>query len=504
MPFRITIDGVERADKVDWAPGPVVINNTLLRRPTASFHTVPDYFPTRFHEVVIYDEDLTTPIFGGLIQRRTVKGLIDRVAPSRTQVSCLGFISYADYAFISLSYTVDTALEDVVDDIVTAKLAQYGITYTPAATGITLAPFVWVNKRVSDALRELGDRSKRRIEVSPTKVLTVTTPGAVAATLSTTDASPNCYDIDWDDEGEIVPNKIIMVCGSGTRQTVESFLGSDGVSDGTFTNFYTQYSAVYDYNGIWPQLINLDGVPTPVIWEAYAPVGHAWLWDPVNSRIRYRESFGALSPTLSITSVSYVIQYPFQIEDDLGLTPVIEELITRPDVLYRDQGLELLATLLDQRTKLARRVRVHTPHKEFAINTLVTINITDRGVLNDNFLITDQKIEIRSNEVRHYFCTCIPSTDSKGNFVDEWKELIIAVGGGGSSSSSVAASATGSGGAAAPIRSVQFNTGGVLDGSDHFRFIDETNSLIAGEDCDIAANAYSSQAFGKNNVIGVP
>jgi hypothetical protein len=50
---------------------------TLNDRARATFYTEPGYEPTRYHEVLIYAQDGTTKLFGGVIRRRTQRTRAD-------------------------------------------------------------------------------------------------------------------------------------------------------------------------------------------------------------------------------------------------------------------------------------------------------------------------------------------------------------------------------------------------------------------------------------------
>lgn len=451
MAFRMTIGGVERASSIDFAKMPVTVSLKHQQRPTATFMTMPDYFPAKYSEVVIYAYDETTPIFGGFVLKRETAGVVERVLLSRAIVECTGFIAYADYCYITLNYTVATPLEDILDDIVTAKLGGYGITYTPSATGINIEPFTCENKRVSDLLRDLAARASRRIEVSPTKVLTVSSYGAASAT-SITDATPNCLDLTWSDSTDIAPTKIILICGSGTRQTSESFVGSDGVVSSGASHFTTNYPATLDYHGYWPNLITVNGTNTPVGWEPVTPMvkdggPFEWVWDAVNHRLKHDDTtFGAVAGATTITNVRYTIAYPFTYEADSGASPAIEEVLVRPDILYREHAVQLAPSLLAQRGVDSIDLKIHTLSSQFVLGEKVTVNITARGGLNDDFLIVNHTTIIYSDHNWHYNLDAVNADEFRGDYVDDWREMSGDPIGGGNTAVSIVSGGSGSSG----------------------------------------------------------
>ena len=87
-------------------------------------------------------------------------------------------MTFADWCFTSLAYTVPTLLKDVLTDLVDTHLAQYDITLADdQVDGPSLAAFTWTDKRVSDALRELSGLTGYVVHFTPDKTLEMFEPG---------------------------------------------------------------------------------------------------------------------------------------------------------------------------------------------------------------------------------------------------------------------------------------------------------------------------------------
>src|SRR5690606_21046367 len=222
--------------------------------------------------------------------------------------------------------------------------------YTPTATGVTLAPFQWQQKRVSDALRELGVS----IRVSPTKVISTYVPGDDSAPFGIDDSDPKCYDLKWEDEGEIPPNKITMVCGSGKRAATEQF-----TADGTGTTYTTSYPASQTNADPFPNQVIVDGAVVAVAgWGPDQLPAGSWYWDAPTHTL-HNETGVAVSNGAVVT-IPYTREDPFEVSDDTGASPVIEEVIHRADILYREQALEQIALRLATLGPASKLAHIHT------------------------------------------------------------------------------------------------------------------------------------------------
>lgn len=439
MALKVEIGGVDRSNQLDWGPGPVTYHTELNARPEASFYLLPDVFVDRYDEVVIYEDDETTPAWGGFVLARSVTGpeATERSLVSRVLVRCVGWIAYADYQYITAEYQSAVAAHDVIDDIVTAKLAAYGITYTPVDYGEVFDPFAWTRKRVSDALREVADRIGRVVVVTPDKELVLVVPGAASAPASITDAATNCESFVWYDEEDIPPNAITLVCGSGQQVATATF-----VTDGSGTEYSVGYPVSQNINDVWPAQLIVDGAPVrPVGWgPAQLPPGTNWYWDFTAGKL-VNDTGTPLSAGHTIT-VTYTKQFPFEESDDLGVSPIVEEVVARPDITTREQAQGVLAALLAQSAGDAERAEFVTRVPGWGVGQALTVDITARGGIDAEFIVTRVGCDIYG-AIRKYRVTAVNAAGYRRNFLDAWREV---TGGGSAGSSTLALVSSGTGG----------------------------------------------------------
>ncbi len=424
--LKITVGAVDWTGNI-WRGENVTLERPLNQRAKLSFTCHKSALPARKAEVIMYAEDLVTPMFGGIVLRRLVKGIEYGEVAAVAEIECVDFFVYADFCYTSLSYSATTtAAEEVINDIVTTHLAAYGITYTPTATGKTVGPFAWYNKRVSDALRELSDRTGLIFRVSPTKELIVELPGASAAPVAVTTAAPNLQELTWIDPSSLPPNKVTVVAGgNGTQLTTEFFdTDTDGVTSGGFTRFTTRYPAITEYWAQYPNSLILDGVPDKVIiWGALPGGPYEWTWDAANHQLVHDDSFGAV-PANKIITLTYTIQFPFRVSVASGATPVVERVYENTTARTIEQATEWAQGKLDQQDQEPREVTIVSLTTGWDANQEVSVELSTRGITTADFITKSVVLDIDEEGLWTYRIQAVESTVYRGSYLDETRELL--------------------------------------------------------------------------------
>ena len=413
MAFALTIAGTDRTSLIRQTDK-ATITLLLNARATAKFTCLPSLIPARFAEVVFYAQDGTTPIFGGIVTKRSIRPMHDYAAPSLADVDCGDYTTYADFCYSNLSYVNTVQLETVLGDLVTEKLGAYGITYTPVTTGISLAPFTWSSKRVSDALRELSDKTNLVFTISPLKALTMFAPGSSPAPYSLTDAAPHCREVTWADSDYTPSNKIIVTCGpSGAASLTQVW-----TANGADTSWVTSTPAA----GLDPTHVTVGGAIKVV------GAGEAFTWDKPTHTLGV-----GTDPTPAygtVISLVYIGLFPFVVTASAAGSPVIEYLSTAPDVTTVAAGQELADGLLAKLNQAPREITVLTNDQGWAPGQALTVALSARSVTGA-FMITQVSIELVTAQTWHYTLTATETTTYQGNWLDQWRTL---TGGGGSTS----------------------------------------------------------------------
>lgn len=411
MAWKLTIGGTDRTALVRGVDH-AYLEFPFNGRATARFTIKPGLIPARFSEVVIYAQDGTTPLFGGVITGRTVTGLAPQSAASLTAIDCADFGVYLDWCSTSLSYTGDVSVEDVVADLVSTTLGTYGLTYTPTVTGVTLAPFAWASKRCSDALREVCDKAGLVYSVTPAKAILVYAPGATAAPVTITDADTHCETLEWVDIDTVPSTKVVLSCGtSGTFMYT-----------GTRTANGTDTSWVFDVRGLTPPY----SVAVGAGYATVTPVGGGGEFEW--SLATYTLTVGtAATPTAgTVIVVSYWVGRPFVViapKPPLTPgTPVIEYLASAPDIIDVASGQDYADALLARVNQSPRELVITTRELGFAPGQKLTVDIAGRSVDAD-FSITSVSMDLITSTFWRSTVRATESVIYQGGYLDQWRTL---------------------------------------------------------------------------------
>ncbi len=433
MAWKLTINGTDRTSLIDPL-SPPEISWPLNDRATAGFTCKPTLQPDRFQEVIIYAQDGTTPLFGGVILKRVASGTAGKLSVMSTAIECGDFATYTDWCYTTVTYSAPVLLKDVLTDLITDHLATYGLALDVAQVdGPTLAAFTWTNKRVSDALRELSERTNYVFRVSAGKKLKMFVPGTDAAPYAITDAAPHCIDLSWADTSEPPANTVILQCGpTGTLERTQTW-----IANGSDTSWVTDIRSASDSI---PGYVTVGGVFKTV------GTGGSYEWDPLTSTL----SLGTDSTPVATTTIVlvYTAVYPFTVSATSGASPVIEYLAAREDILDVAPAQEAADGLLDALNQEPLELTAVSWDHGWAPGQALTVNITPRAV-NSSFTITSVGLSFSHDRHWVYSFTAIENATYQGNYLDEWRELT----GGGSGAADVISAGGGSSGSATVLSS---------------------------------------------------
>jgi hypothetical protein len=427
----ITIAGVERVASIARGTA-ITISRGLNRRRQAMFSLDGDIAVAKLDPVEIYAADGTTLAFGGFIGRRSMAGVAPCAMAAIKKIECVDWLGYADYCYTSLSYDVPVAVENVIADLVSNHLGAFGLTYSPVTTGLVLQPFSWVRTRVSDAIRQITDKTGIVIACSPSKALSTIAFGAASAPIALTDAwPPTCIDFEWNDAStDAAPTRVILICGDASQKEVvtETF-----TADGVATAWTTAYPASSDIQDVWPNLVTLDGTVYPVGWgDQLGSSNFQWDWKTHTFSL----ASSPVAPTTgSSFSLTYTKQPPFAVVSDSGASPAIEYVEARPEITSIAEGQQAADSLRATKSvdpKAATATVLDAAGLEPAQQIAATIACRDN--VDGTFVITNIT-EVISQADRVTQLELIESTLYRGDYLDEWRRLTGstagAVGGGG-------------------------------------------------------------------------
>jgi len=433
MAWRLTINGVDQTSIVD-----AVSIATQLNDRTRATLVLADLLAPRHQEVISYRKDGVTPMFGGVIVQRAFAGRSPVDPDYQLTLECGDFFAFADWTFSNAVFPTAVTLKSVLQTLVSDNLAQYGITLDAAQDdGPTLEPFSWQVKRVSDAIRELSDRTGYVARISATKVLRMLLPGTEPAPFAITEAAPYVHELSWHDSDHTVANKVTVLCGpTGVQQVADERHYGDGVTrvwelNAPFVQVVGALSRS-DSEGGWP--LGTYGVDDfPYTYEAATNSVHQRADQPV-------------VPTGEYIWLWYMAQFPFTVTATTGATPVIEHVEVRPDVLSRPVGQEIANGLLSQRSATPREVSLTTDVDGLEVGQALTIDLPVTRAIAGTFVVTSVALTIvldttEGDAFWQYHVEALESDIYQGSYLDQWRKMT----GNGSSGSAGAVSGGGGG-----------------------------------------------------------
>lgn len=394
--------------------------------------------PALDNEVIVNSRDGMTAIFGGLVISRRVVGVAENSLDDIVEVHCADWSIYAEWCSVSLSYAADVAPETVLADIVAQALGAYGITYTPVATGLLLAPFTWDDMLVAEGFRTIRARTGRAVRFRPNKSLVLEAPGSVVAPIAITDSTVNrLARFAWSDNHRARANSVRFRFGpTGTGLATQRW-----VADGVATSWVTDIPAADPP----PVLVMVDDGVAPYLTTVGA--GGAFEWDRATHTLSLGTNPLPVAGTHLVLGPSAAAGDPFETEGFTALypftvvRPVIAPALKREhrehytDVTEYGPAVEIAEQALarlDQND--SRELDILTDEDGFDADQALTVNTTKRGGIVGTFLVGTVFIELINREHWEYSFTATEGSEQQTSFQDEWRQL---TGGGGSAGSVV-------------------------------------------------------------------
>lgn len=417
--WDITFGGVSQRNNIERQPEPV-ITLPFNERGTAEFTCKPGFIPDLREEVVIYDQDGITPIFGGIVHDRDVDGFY---SAAQTRVTCVDWTWYFDRITVdSGALTGTITLKAVLEWFQMNYLDDYGFTLDPAqATGpsIAVTGFTWERMYVSDAFRGYVTPASGGwvFRVRPDKVWGFYDPSTVttSAPFSIGNASAPVREpwrVTWTDSAADYATKIILVCGgTGTREKTETFeVDAQIIADG----FYDTDCRSTPLNA-----------PTATINGSPATIGGAgsqliWSYNGGVNGVA-RVSAGTYIPTLGDDiAITYTAQFPFEVVADALETPPIVLTEQRDDITDRTTGQAVADGLLSKHYQQPKEITIPTITPGLEPGQVIAIERSDRALAAQNALITEVAITLLTDDTWAYSAKAISGV-YQGSPLDFWR-----------------------------------------------------------------------------------
>lgn len=397
-----------------------------------------NYTPEKHDDVVVKAQDGTTRLFAGIIlQRRIVEW------PGSSgwwiECTCVDYSVYADWCYQTVEYTSGPTLEAVLDDLVADKLGAYGITdrspfgptsyqfiavHASQVTGPTLEPFAWTNKKVSECLRELTDKTGYVWRIDADLKLRMFEAGTDDAPTNELDSSV-CQSFAWYDSAQAAVNTLTVVAGSSDTVACEETFTANG---GTTTSWSLSGLNI-PASSEWPS-VTVDGVGYPIWPVGDAPGGDGIEWDfeSAGGTLSFVGDGQDLIQGTEAIVLTYQGQLPFSVTETTGGSPPIEAAYSYPDVHNYDAAVEIAEGLLDRGNQDPRTVQAVISPTSGYVGWLPgqKTQTTLRGfsVIAKDVYITHVDIELISHGFWRYAITAQEAGVIQGAPLAQWRALI--------------------------------------------------------------------------------
>lgn len=395
MPWKALIATVDRTADLDLASQVEIV----LRhndRATAAFVARHGYRPDLGAEVVLYDQDGVTALFGGIVfDRRTVPNH----ALLRTHIDCTDYSVYLDVSHVTETLTGVYTMKAVIQLLIANYLSAYGITLAAGQVdgpSATLTGFTWFQKPMREVFADITKYTSYVYTLSPTKVLQFVLPNLASPTapFTITDADANARELNWSDSRRDYATKILLRCGgTGTRELSQTWT----VNAGHVAAGYLETDVPSTPTGGVSATVNGAAVTVGATGSQLR-----WEWET------HRLYAGTLTPALNdVIILTYTGQYPFTVTATSGASPAWEKIIEAPDVSEKAIADTMVAELLTQYNQAAKTFTIDTLDAGLRPAQVITIDRTDRAATSTSGQISEVRITLVSNTFWKYSATAV-------------------------------------------------------------------------------------------------
>lgn len=385
MPWRILINGVDKTTSIDQKSH-MRIKLMANERGTASFVTSPGYLPTLRQEVLIYDSDGVTILFGGLVFSVATEGV---GLLNFAKVECVDWVAYTSWRTASYTFSGNVTLLGMLQLLISNWLTDYGITlHGSQVVGPTVdaTNYVWSYKPIENILRDATAYSGGYVfSISPAKVLRmVLSTSAPASPFSITTGASNVQRIEWEESSKSYATKVILRCGgTSSKELVQTWT----VNAGHAAAGYLETDVPSTPTG--GVSLTVNGVAKTI-----GSAGSQYVWNWATHRITPGTESASLADVFVLT---YTAQYPFFSVADSGVTPPIEAVQDASDIIVKAIGDSTALGLLARFNQTTKEFDIQTTTAGLRPGQALTINLAAKVTGSVTALITDVEIDMVSD-----------------------------------------------------------------------------------------------------------
>jgi len=381
--WDIWIDGASIKDKIQMRDRIVIkLNPNELSEMTFRTLWSANYVPDQFKE--IYAFSMTgVKIFGGVVRFRRV-GMVG-TSSRYADVTCQSWWFYLTVSFVTVTITVSCTLREIIAAIIGQLPSSHGFGMDPAQPDGPTFPTGYStgeNAKAAEVFRKLESDTAELggyvVDVTPTKVISMSPAGTVAAPLTITDAAPHCRAASWSDPNEPTINHLRLVCGSADDVSLVEHVWVATGSVFVFSLAGLNIPASAEIMNI----TDVDGTEYPT-WQPGASPGHDGIeWDPHtgDGTLTFLGSSQALIPAASVITIRYQPQRPFTVVASTGATPQISDVRIDTSVRHYAEGVARAEGLLAQISQTPQQLEIFSIDEGWRPSQSVPVQLTTLGL----------------------------------------------------------------------------------------------------------------------------
>jgi hypothetical protein len=383
----VKINGVEEP----YAHNSIDIDDAIGQRSTASFTIVDKIGNKRFKKgqnVEIYDNDGTTLIFGGVIDRPVAKYMSLASNAKFHGITCADWHYFADKRIIAKVYR-EMYAGDIVRDIITNYLAAEGITAGDIQPGPLITEAIFNYVPTTDAFESLGEKSGFEWQIDENKAFHFFARSSFAAPANITETS-DIKNVEVEPAAEDYRNKQYIRAGKDITDPQTKEYTGDGKNK----------SFVFPYELALEPIIKVNGV-TQTVGIRGLEEGMQWYWNKGDKIVSQDDGGTPLNntQTLQIIGQGYfdivVVSYDQTAIDEMqaieGGSGIHEDVLDDPYLTSRTSAFESASAKLRRYAKIGNRVTFDTKITGLRAGQLINIDLPTHGILETDFLIESVK-----------------------------------------------------------------------------------------------------------------
>jgi hypothetical protein len=383
-------------------------------------------------DTISVDYDLDA-LFAGRIDDVEEESLTDLDTGLITTITASDWQAIPDQVVYSASYPVGTLLKTILQDLVTNKLAAYGVTLDAAqANGPALSAPLTVDKESGTSiLNRLQTLSGWVWRIDTAKKLRAIQAGTVACGFSLGDATNDVLGrVSWRKaRATNYINKILLKIG--TEQIVPK---TDTITgNGVLTSWTLAYTPVPSSDGgfiVSRGLVHEGAADLPLGKFGVDPT--TWTYDPATNTLHRSSALGLGVVATFLYQVQFPITVTYEDTVESAAHGAYEAQIDAPDVFDKTEGLVLATALVRRGIATPKTVIVRTTNGGAIPGQTVPLSFAAHGLI-ATYMIVAVDVQSADDGSLEYTLTCLEGSELADSWLDYYRRSGggVANGGGG-------------------------------------------------------------------------